>query len=87
MFSSEGDGKSPEISMADHLSEVFFSKQPSRCGPAFDHAGIAPARDIVGSLLNAALRTFNYVRSAQAFVQRGRKLQPLHGEHLRHALA
>ena len=26
VFSSEGDGKSPEISMADHLPEVFFSE-------------------------------------------------------------
>ena len=45
MFSSEGNGESPEISMADHLSEVFFSEKPSRCSPAFDHAGIPPARD------------------------------------------
>jgi len=26
VFSSESDGKSPEVSMTDHLSEVFFSE-------------------------------------------------------------
>ena len=46
-----------------------------------------PARDVVGFLVHATLRTLDHVRSAEAFVQRGRKLQPLNGEHLRHALA
>ena len=87
VISSEGDGKGPEISMADHLSEVFFSKQPSGCGPAFDHAGIAPAGDVMGSLLHAALRALNDVRDSKTFVQRWWKLQPLNSEHLRHALA
>ena len=68
VFSSEGNGKGPEISMAHHPSEVFFSEQPSRCGPAFEHAGVAPARDVVGPLLHAALRALDHVCSAEAFV-------------------
>ena len=87
VFSSESDGESPEISMADYLSEVFFSEKPSGCGPAFDHAGIAPARDVMGSLLHTALRALDNVCGSETFVQRGRKLQPLNREHFGHAFA
>src|SRR5437763_15084558 len=86
-FSSEDDGESPEITMSDDLAEMLFSKQPSRCDPALDHVVGTPARNVVRSLLHAALWTLNDVGSAEAFVQRRRELQSLDGEHFRHALA
>jgi hypothetical protein len=68
-FSSrpEDDGESPEVAEADYLPEMSFGKQPGRRDPALDHTGITPARDVVGSLLNAALWAFDDVGCAEAF--------------------
>ena len=70
-FSTEDDGKSPRVSMADNLAEVLFSKQPSRCNPTLDHVRMAPARHVMGSLLHAALRALNDVGGSKAFYSEG----------------
>src|SRR5438270_6246452 len=87
MFSSENDGDGPEISMTDDLAEMRLGKQPGGCDPAFNHVGITPASHVVCSLLDTALRTLNDVCGAKAFVQRGRKLQPLDRKHFSHTFA
>ena len=70
---------------ADDLAAMLFGQQPGGSDPALDPIAGAPARDILRSLLHTALRILNYVRGAEALIERRRQWQALQGEHFRQA--
>src|SRR5436190_18996277 len=72
----------PDISVPDDLPKMRFSEQPGRRDPTLHHVGVSPARNVVGSLLHAALWTLDHVGGTQAHVQGRRELQSLQREHL-----